>query len=207
MKQSKELIFIGITGGIGAGKSEILKYIAKHYKCVIYLADQVAHMVKEPGTKCFTRLVDLLGQDVVGSDGQIDKEVMARKIFADEKILEKVNEIVHPAVQEYLLRELELARKNPQIELFFVEAALLIEAGYGSLVDEMWYVYADEEIRAKRLKTARGYSDEKIVQIMKSQLSDEAFRKDADFIIDNSGELIDSYQQIDKKLEAFTWQE
>ncbi len=207
MKQSKELIFIGITGGIGAGKSEILKYIAKHYKCVIYLADQVAHMVKEPGTKCFTQLVDLLGQDVVGSDGQIDKEVMARKIFADEKILEKVNEIVHPAVQEYLLRELELARKNPQIELFFVEAALLIEAGYGSLVDEMWYVYADEEIRAKRLKTARGYSDEKIVQIMKSQLSDEAFRKDADFIIDNSGELIDSYQQIDKKLEAFTWQE
>ena len=69
--------FIGITGGIGAGKSEILQYIRKHYKCEIYLADEVAHLVKEPGTKCFVQLVELLGQDIIAADGEIDKAVMA----------------------------------------------------------------------------------------------------------------------------------
>lgn len=199
--------FIGITGGIGAGKSEILQYIRRHYKCEIHLADEVAHLVKEPGTKCYTQLIALLGQDIVAADGQIDKAAMAAKIFADEKVLEQVNNIVHPSVKEYLLDKQERARRNPDIELFFVEAALLIEAGYGPIVDEMWYIYADEAIRAQRLRSARGYSEEKITQIMGNQLTDEEFRRNADFVIDNSGSLEDSYRQIDKKLEAFTWQE
>lgn len=199
--------FIGITGGVGAGKSEILQYIRKHYKCEIYLADEVAHLVKEPGTKCYTQLVALLGQDIVATDGQIDKAAMAAKIFADEAILEQVNAIVHPAVKTYLLDKLEQARSNSDVELFFVEAALLIEAGYVPLVDELWYIYADENIRVRRLKSARGYSEEKIAQIMSNQLTEEEFRKEADFVIDNSGTLAESYRQIDKKLEAFTWQE
>lgn len=199
--------FIGITGGIGAGKSEILQYIRKHYKCEIYLADEVAHLVKEPGTNCYMQLIAFLGKDIIAADGQIDKAAMAAKIFADEAILERVNAIVHPSVKEYLLDKLELARRNTNIELFFVEAALLIEAGYAPLVDEMWYIYADEATRAKRLKNARGYSEEKIAQIMGNQLTDEEFRRNADFVIDNSGSLADSYRQIDKKLEAFTWQE
>lgn len=196
--------FIGITGGIGAGKSEILQYIRKHYQCEIYLADEVAHLVKEPGTKCFEQLVELLGKDIVDSDGQINKQMMAQRIFADEKILEQVNAIVHPAVREYLLDRLEMAKSHSEVELFFVEAALLIEAGYGPLVDEMWYIYADEAVRAERLRTARGYNDEKIAQIMKSQLAEEEFRKNADFVIDNSGLLADSYRRIDERLAAFT---
>lgn len=199
--------FIGITGGIGAGKSEILQYIRKHYMCEIYLADEVAHLVKEPGTRCFSQLVELLGQDIVGENGQIDKAVMAEKIFAEEKILKQVNAIVHPAVQEYLLDKLKQARVAGKVELFFVEAALLLETGYGALVDEMWYIYADRDTRAGRLRSQRGYSDEKINRIMESQLSEEAFRRGADFVIDNSGTLEDSYRQIDEKLEAFTWQE
>ncbi len=199
--------FIGITGGIGAGKTEILKYIEKHYKCEIYLADEVAHSVKLAGTDCFDQLVKLLGEDVVGDDGQIDKNAMANRIFSDTAMLEKVNDIVHPAVRRYLLEKVEVARQNGKVELFFVEAALLVETGYGSLVDEMWYIYADEKIRRKRLRDARGYSEEKIEKIIKNQLSEEAFRKACDFVIDNSGELTDSYQQIDKKLEAYTWRE
>ena len=199
--------FIGITGGVGAGKSEILQYIRKHYKCEIYLADEVAHQVKMPGTQCYEQLVELLGQDVVGADGQINKAAMAEKIFADKSVLAKVNDIVHPAVKTFLLDRLAAAKENSGLELFFVEAALLIEAGYGSLVDEMWYIYAKEEVRAERLRSARCYSDEKISQIMRSQLSEEEFRRASDFVIDNSGALADSYRQIDKKLEAFTWQE
>ncbi|MBQ4536291.1 MAG: dephospho-CoA kinase [Lachnospiraceae bacterium] len=199
--------FIGITGGIGAGKSEILRYIKKHYKCEIYLADEVAHLVKEPGTRCFAELVELLGPEIVGEDGFINKAVMADKIFADEAILEKVNAIVHPAVMDFILEKLETAIIRGDVELFFVEAALLIEAGYKEVLHELWYIYADVETRAHRLRVSRGYSEEKIVQIMESQLSEEEFRKECDFIIDNSGRLEDSFRQIDEKLEAFTWQE
>lgn len=199
--------FIGITGGIGAGKSELLRYIQKHYRCEIYLADQVAHTVKEPGTPCFDRLVELLGRDIVGGDGQIDRAAMAEKIFSDESLLQKVNDILHPAVKEFLLERLEAARSSGEAELFFVEAALLIEAGYGGLVDEMWYVYADEEVRRERLRRDRGYSTERIDNVLRRQLSEEAFREGCDFVIDNSGSLEESCRQIDRKLEAFTWQE
>ena len=140
------------------------------------------------------------------SDGQIDRGKMAEKIFADETVLQKVNGIIHPAVKRYLLEHLETAGKRGDVELFFVEAALLIEAGYGELVDEMWYIYATEEVRRERLKLSRGYSDEKVNRILSSQLSDEEFRKNCSFIIDNSGELTDSFKQIDEKLEAYTWQ-
>jgi len=201
------MLFIGITGGVGAGKSEILQYIRKHYKCEIYLADEVAHLVKLSGTKCFQELVKLLGEDIIGADGEINKQIMAAKIFADKETLAKVNAIVHPAVQDFIMDKLSVARQNDEVELFFVEAALLIEAGYEPLVDELWYIFADEKIRTERLRKSRGYSEEKITQIMNSQLSEEAFRKAADFVIDNSGALEDSYRQIDKKLEAFTWQE
>lgn len=206
MKQNK-LLFIGITGGIGAGKSEILSYIRKHYKCEIYLADEVAHEVKRPGTECYRSLVDLLGKEIIDPDGQIDKARMAEKIFADASLLEKVNQLIHPAVKVYLLEHLEKARDAGEVELFFVEAALLIECGYGELVDEMWYIYADEQVRRERLKKARGYSEEKIENIMAKQLPEQKFRENCDFVIDNSGELADSYRQIDRKLEAFTWQE
>lgn len=199
--------FIGITGGIGAGKSELLRYIQKHYKCEIYLADEVAHLVKEPGTACYDRLVELLGGDVVDGDGQIDRAVMAGKIFADASLLQKVNNILHPAVREFLLERLEAARSLGEVELFFVEAALLIEAGYGSLVDEMWYVHADEKVRRERLRLSRGYSEERITNTIRRQLGEEIFRKNSDFVIDNSGSLEESCRQIDKKLEAFTWQE
>lgn len=195
--------FIGITGGIGAGKSEILDYIRRHYQCEIYLADEVAHLVEQPGTEAYRELVDLLGQDVVAGDGSIDKAAMADRIFARPELLERVNDIIHPAVKEYLLKRLERARAEGEAELFFVEAALLIEGGYLALVDEMWYIYADEAVRRERLGRARGYSQEKITQIMARQLTEAHFRKNCDFVIDNSGRLEDSFVQIDRKLAGF----
>ena len=202
-----KLRFIGITGGVGSGKSELLRYIAKHYKCEIYLADEVAHLIKQPGTVCFHRLVELLGKEVLDGRGQIDKSAMADRIFSDVQCLEKVNNILHPAVKEFLLEKLKTARESAEVELFFVEAALLVEAGYRQLADELWYIYAGEDIRRERLMKSRGYGPEKIDGIMKSQLSEEEFRRSCDFVIDNSGSLEESYRQINKRLEAFTWQE
>ena len=122
--------FIGITGGVGAGKSEILDYIRKHYSCEIYLADQVAHLVKQPGTKAYQALLSLLGQDVAGRDGLIDKGLMADRIFADTSLLEQVNGIIHPAVKAFLLARLERARAAGQVAFLFVEAETLIEGGF-----------------------------------------------------------------------------
>lgn len=201
------MMFIGITGGVGAGKTEILNYIQKHYKCEIYLADRVSEQLQEPGTDCFKALVELLGEDVKTPDGQLDRGRMAERIFSDPHLLEQVNGIVHPAVKVFLLDQLEKAKTAGDTELFFVEAALLIECGYRELVDELWYVYADETVRIRRLEKERGYSSEKITRIMSNQLSEDLFRQNCDFVIDNSGSLEESYRQVDKKLEAFTWQE
>lgn len=199
--------FIGITGGVGAGKSKLLAYIKTHYYCEIYLADEVAHLVKEKGTACYERLRELLGDGILRPDGEIDRGAMAERIFGDEELLKQVNRIIHPAVQEYLLQRLEEARNNPQVELFFVEAALLIEAGYRELVDELWYIHADADVRRERLERSRQYGPEKIANIMSRQLSEEQFRTSCDFVIDNSGGLEESFRQIDKKLEAFSWRD
>jgi len=206
-KDDHEMKLIGITGGVGAGKSEVLGYIRKHYQCEIYLADEVAHLVKQPGTECHKALTELLGQEILQQDGQIDRGRMAQKIFGDSELLRQVNEIVHPAVRRFLLERMEAARSAGAVELFFVEAALLIEGGYRSLMDEIWYIYASEDIRRTRLRQSRNYSEEKISQIMSHQLTEDRFRKSCDFVIDNSGSFQESCRQIDRKLEAFTWRE
>ncbi|MDE5747438.1 MAG: dephospho-CoA kinase [Acetatifactor sp.] len=198
---------IGITGGVGAGKSTLLEYIKAHYLCRIYLADEVAHAVKEPGQPCYEALVALLGREVLEEDGRIHKGRMAEKIFRDENLLEQVNAIVHPAVQEYLLEKIQEARQEGQAELFFIEAALLIECGYGDIVDEMWYIHAGEDVRRKRLGESRGYSSEKTGQIMESQLTEQQFRAGSDFVIDNSGTPEESYRQIRSRLEGYIWRQ
>ncbi len=198
---------IGITGGVGAGKSEILAFIGKHYKCRIYLADEVAHLVKKKGQHCYRQLVALLGEEILEPGGEIDKKKMATVIFGNEELLEQVNAIVHPQVRIYLEERIKEAAFDEEVELLFIEAALLIEAGYQEIVDELWYVYADRQVRKDRLQKHRGYSEEKIEQIMSSQLTEQEFRASCDFCIDNSGELTESYKQIMEKLEAFTWLE
>ena len=198
---------IGITGGVGAGKSTILEYIKAHYRCRVYLADQVAHAVKEPGQPCYEALVELLGREVLEENGQIHKGRMAERIFRDENLLEQVNALVHPAVRAYLLEKIREAREEGWAELFFIEAALLIECGYRDIVDEMWYVHAGEDLRSGRLRESRGYSPEKIGQIMGSQLTEEGFRAGSDFVIDNSGTPEESYRQIRRRLEEYTWRQ
>ena len=199
--------FIGITGGVGSGKSELLAYIQKHYICRICLADDVAKQLQRPGESCYEPLIDLLGRDVLDEDGQISKVRMAEKIFADDSLLAEVNAIIHPRVKDYILNEVVKAREEGRLELFFLEAALLIECGYREYVDEMWYVYTKESIRRERLAKSRGYSKEKIDSVMAAQLSEEEFRAGSDFVIDNSHDLADTFRQIDQKLEAYTWRQ
>lgn len=191
---------IGITGGVGAGKSEILTYLKERCNCRVIMADRLAETLEEPGQECYRQLVALLGGEILQADGRIDRQKMAARIFADSKLLTAVNEIIHPAVKEYILKTIETEKAADALEYLFIEAALLIEDGYDRIVDELWYIHADVDVRRQRLKDARGYSDEKIDSILKGQLSEEAFYRHCPVVIENSGTLESVYQQINEKL-------
>lgn len=197
---------IGITGGVGAGKTKILTYLSEHYSCRIILADGVANQLKEPGQKCYEEIVTLLGTQILKPDGTIDRLKMAERIFSDRELLQHVNEIIHPAVKEYILQAIEEERRRNKIDFLFLEAALLIEEGYESIVDELWYIYADEAVRAERLKVNRQYSDEKIQKILRSQLSDAEYRAHCSTVIDNGVALEETYRQIEKKMGEYLWE-
>lgn len=197
---------IGITGGVGAGKSKILEYIGGKYNCQVILADKVAHMLEKQGQKCYYKLIDLLGESILDSDQNIDKAKMAERIFADRDLLENVNNIVHPAVKEYILQLIQEKKAENKLDFLFIEAALLIEGGYAGIVDELWYIHSEVDIRRDRLKSSRAYSDEKIDGIVHKQLSEEQFRKHCRIVIDNSGDFDAACKQIDKKLEEYLCQ-
>ena len=207
MRRSDEYMkVIGITGGVGAGKSEVLAWIAGRPDCRVIMADQVAHRLEEAGEACFEPLRALLGEAALDSEGRIEKRKMAAMIFADETLLKEVNAIVHPAVKACLTAQIERERAAGKLKFLFIEAALLIEEGYAGIVDELWYIHAEEEIRRQRLKSSRGYTDEKIDSILKSQLSEEDFRRHCDVVIENNGTLQGVYTQIEKELGEDQWQ-
>ena len=196
------MLFIGITGGVGAGKSTVLRLLKENFNCKVLLADEVAAELMKAGNVCFDAVVSLdWPESIVGADGEIDRTLMARLMFSDDKLLTEVNAIVHPAVEQEVLNQVEDERTEHKIEYFFFEAALLIECGYGKLVDEMWYIYADENTRAKRLKETRGYSDERIKNTIAKQRSDASFREHADRVIDNSGDKEQTLLQLRQILE------
>jgi dephospho-CoA kinase len=204
MKQSKiqkgKTNIIGVTGGVGAGKSTVLKYIGDNYNCKVVFSDDVANEIKMKGYPAYDELVRILGKAILGDDGEIDRGKMAAAIFNDAKKLEKVNKILHPAVNTFIINIIDEEKLKNRLDFVFVEAALLIENGYKDIVDELWYVYADEATRRKRLKDSRGYSDEKIDGILGQQLNDETYRLNSDFVIDNSKDLDSAGEQINKKL-------
>ena len=169
------------------------------------LADDVGNRVKLPGEICYNQLVELLGRDILNEKGYIDRNKMAAMIFSDSKLLAKVNAIIHPAVKEYILTEIEKEKQARFYDFFFVEAALLIECGYGEHVDELWYIHASEDVRRARLKASRGYSDEKVSQIINGQLKEEEFRESCHVVIDNGMDLEETKKQIDKLLGDRLW--
>lgn len=217
--------FIGITGGVGAGKSAILSYLAGKPKTKVMLADEIAHELMEPGTQCYEKIVERFhGEDIFHGEGMLQEESvflekaahgtsenmkesrpfdrvkLAQVIFSDARKREQMNAIVHPAVKEYVRKQYHTQLQSGELDLLVLEAALLIEEKYDELCDELWYIYTSEDIRRKRLVESRGYSQEKIDSIFKSQLSEEEFRKHTQVTIDNNGDLEETFRQIEQAL-------
>ena len=196
------MLFLGITGGVGAGKSEILAYLREHYNGKVMLADEIAHQLMEPGTLCYQNLRNQFKeQDIWEEDGRINRPQMARLIFSDREKREQLNGIVHPAVKKYVVEAARKAQKEGKLDLLVLEAALLIEEQYDKIWDELWYIYTSRENRKIRLKASRGYSEEKIQNIFASQLPEEEYRLHCKKVIDNNGTPGEAFGQISKLLE------
>lgn len=193
--------FIGITGGVGAGKSAILDYLKNKPDTKVMLADEIAHELMVPGTQCYDGLRAEFGtEDIYQKDGYFDRIKLAQVIFSDDEKRKKLNGIVHPAVRKYVIGQAAYERKEGKIKLLVLEAALLIEEHYDEICDELWYIYTSEENRRIRLKKQRNYSDEKINEIFNSQLTDEKFRKACRVVIDNNGTIEAAEAQIEAAL-------
>lgn len=194
---------IGITGGVGSGKSRVLSYIEETFPCVICQADHVAWELQKPGERGYLEIVEQFGTEILNEDGTINRPALGQIVFSDEKELLKLNAIMHPAVKT-AIRDRIAVEQQKGTELFVLEAALLIEEHYDEICDELWYVFTNEISRRERLKSSRGYTDEKIDSMMATQLSEEIFRKHCKIVIDNSGDFEYTCVQIQeaiKKLE------
>ena len=181
---------IGITGGIGSGKSVVLNMLHDKYDARIVEADKVAHMLQEPGQTVYNRIVECFGNVILSEDGSIDRIKLGKLVMNDEEKLEQLNHLVHPAVKEYILSDIEENRKS-MTKLYVIEAALLIQGGYKEICDEMWYIKADIDTRICRLIQSRGYSEDRALQVIKNQPDESFYIENSDIILDNSGTVKD----------------
>ena len=191
---------IGITGGVGAGKSAVLEYLADNYNCDIIMTDDVAKGLYTKGSKTYEMMIALIGEDIVDETGEIDKKKLAEIIFASPNKRAALDSIVHPLVKQEVITKVTNNRIENRLDYTFVESALLLDDHYEVFCDEVWYIDAGEDVRRKRLKDSRGYSDEKIDNILKSQKTKEELVGSCDYCIDNSGELAGTFAQINKIL-------
>lgn len=185
---------IGITGGVGSGKSAVLDYLREAYGAYVCQMDETARELQRKDMPCYEEIINTFGTEVLREDGELDRQKLGQIVFSDGEKLRKLNAIVHPAVFRQVQREIDEKEKEG-VRLFIVEAALLTEEGI-ALCDEMWYIYAPADVRRERLKRSRGYTDEKISQMIASQPEEEAFRKVCKVVIDNSGTQEETMRQI-----------
>ena len=193
---------IGITGGVGAGKSEIIEYLAKNYDAQIAKTDDIGHLGLKQTSVCYASIIDLLGSDIIKADGELNRAKISAIVHADKEKLADLDAILHPFVKQYIIKMISKAKEVGK-EYFFIEAALLLEDNYDQICDEIWYVYADCDIRRTRLMESRNYSETKVQQIMANQLTEAEFRSRCDLVIDNSSDWAKTTQQIDLRLQKY----
>lgn len=188
---------IGITGGIGSGKSLVADILVKDYGAYYINTDRIAYEQMLPDGISYQGVVDFFGKVILNEDGTINRSKLAKIVFNDKEKLLKLNSLTHPNVLIDVLKEIDKKRDERKVPYCIIETALMIESGYDSVCDEVWYVHSPEDIRRERLKKNRGYTDEKIDAIFASQSKEEAFFKKFKKVIYNSDDLEAIKKQID----------
>ena len=180
------MIVIGLTGGIGSGKSTIARYLGELGAKVID-ADTVGHEAFQPGTPAYQDVVEAFGDTILSQEGEIDRNKLGRIVFEDHQARERLNRIMWSRIWEMIeTRTNEL--RDRKVGVVVVEAFGLIEAGWDRLVDQVWVAVASENAVLERLKRQRKMTDEEILSRIRSQLSVEERTRHADVVIHNEGE-------------------
>ncbi len=179
---------IGLTGGIGSGKSTVAAMLAELGAYVVD-ADRVGHEVYEPKTDGWRRVVEAFGNRVVAPDGAIDRKALAAIVFADADALAQLNAIVHPLIRQTVAERAAAALAGDPRRPIVIEAAVLIEAKWYELVDEVWVVTADPEVVIARVTESRGLAADDVQARIDAQLSNQERCAVADVVIENNGTL------------------
>ena len=194
------MMLLGLTGGVGAGKSRILELFSNDYGAQVIQADLVARKLEDPGQPGLTGLVSLFGTGILQKDGTLDRKGFAERIFGNPEALKRVNALIHPLTWNEIKRQI----RESSADLVVVEAALFDERSR-DVCQYLLYVDTQNEIRIQRLMENRGYSREKCLDIMKNQADRNRFLELAEFVIDNSGTVEESRQQIRQILQKTGW--
>lgn len=193
---------IGLTGGIGAGKSTVSDLL-RQKGCRIIDADRIAHEITAPGSPLLPKLAEAFGQDILHADGTLDRKALAAKAFSSREQREKLEAITTSQVVQIISQQLEQLREEGREKLVFVDAPLLFEAGADALTDLVWLVDADLELRIRRTMERDNAGREEILQRIKNQMPDEEKRARAHEIIDNSKGKDELYQRVEGLLKYY----
>ncbi len=194
---------IGLTGGIGSGKSTVSKFLAE-LGAVIIDADKVGHEALKPSTEVWREVVDAFGRQILTPDGDINREKLGEIVFRNSESLSRLNQIMHPRMYDMVKAQLEGYRKQG-VGVVVLEAPLLIEANWTSLVDEVWVTVASESTVLRRLKEKSELSEPESLARIHSQLPSEEKVKHADVIINTDcalGELRAKVEELWQGLHA-----
>jgi dephospho-CoA kinase len=186
---------IGITGGIGSGKSTVAGFLAKLGATVID-ADQVGHEILVTDEATRWQVMDAFGDDIAGAGDTINRQKLADIVFSNPKELKRLNDIMHPKIDTAVLDRLQHYRQKG-IKMIVIEAPLLIEAGWAKRVDHVWLTVAPRGVVLKRL-AGLGMSEEKALARINSQLSDKERRKHAGVVIDTDCDLAELQHKVEK---------
>jgi dephospho-CoA kinase len=188
---------IGLTGGIGSGKSTVAGYLAELGATVIDL-DKVGHEVLKSRGGTSKKVVEEFGKDILDVRGEIDRARLAEIVFKDRKALGRLNRIVHPAIDEVIRESIETCRRQG-VKVVVLEAAAMLEAGKAKQVDEIWVTTAPEATVLRRLHERSGYTEHESRARILSQLPDKERIKQADMVIDTDGTLDEVKAKVKKE--------
>jgi dephospho-CoA kinase len=187
---------LGITGGIASGKSVVAGMLRElGFRAID--ADRLGHEVIEPGTRAYNEIVREFGAGVTGADGRIDRGKLGAIVFADGEKLKTLNAIVHPRVEEEMVRQFAEWEKSGVADAAFVEAALLVEAGYQKNLDGLVVAWCRPEQQIERL-SARGMNELEARRRIAAQMPAEEKLKFATEKIDCSGSLEETRRQVEE---------
>lgn len=186
MKQNRPFFVLGITGGAGSGKTTVVEYIAKVTSVIFLHCDVIAHELMQPKGASYYALIEEFGKEILEENTLlISREKLAKIAMATKESRNRLNEITHPLVRQAVEKKMDVLVQEQFQGIVIIEAALLIEAGYKEICDELWYVHAPIDDRKRRMRKNRGYTEQKIEHILAGQLSEEQFRANADVVIEN----------------------